>query len=137
MTSLEATEAKMTIPNNLKLVFKAESFKLEAFFNAVSRCFSLHTEDVQEPLWFFGGNSSDGLRVFLMHFGLRSRRFSLNLSCECRDVSLDIGASCEFINVRSSNEVILAEAFPEFLKSNNVSTVCWQKYAVLLASCIA
>ena len=51
MTSLEATEAKVTIPNDLKLVLKAESLELEASFNAVTRSFTVNTEgDDQELL---------------------------------------------------------------------------------------
>ena len=46
MTSLEATEAKVTIPNYLKLVLKVESFELKASFNAVSRSFTVWAEGV-------------------------------------------------------------------------------------------
>ena len=44
MTSLEATEAKVTIPNYLKLVLKVESFELKASLNAVSRSFTVWAE---------------------------------------------------------------------------------------------
>ena len=55
MTSPEATEAKMTISNNLELVLEAESLELEASFYAVSGSFTVRTRRAFTNCFSFGG----------------------------------------------------------------------------------
>ena len=86
MTIPEATEAKMTISNNLELVLEAESLELEASFYAVSGSFTVRTRRAFTNCFRFRGNNGIDVVFLLLLLGFGGFRFFfLNLSRKSRD----------------------------------------------------